>query len=169
MRRMRRRRMTETPRMPMGVRPSDTPLHTPWVPYRTWRARGWQGGSPGGGGGEWRRRRRRTPGTGGRRWRGCTPAPGFRAPLCCRSNRPALWKQQTTNVTGVRWKHSSSLNLNYLLYLLLVCLEILYLQVFITGFQFMANKQFRMEKILGTSVCADISQYALKNQYVQFV
>ena len=37
----------------------------------------------------------------------------------------------------------------------------------ITGFQFMANKQFRMKKILGTSVCADISQHALKNQYIQ--
>ena len=38
-----------------------------------------------------------------------------------------------------------------------------------TGFQFMANKQFRMEiKRLGTSVCADISQHAFKNQYVQF-
>ena len=30
---------------------------------------------------------------------------------------------------------------------------------YITGFQFMANKQFRMEKRWGTSVCADISQY----------
>ena len=40
---------------------------------------------------------------------------------------------------------------------------------YITGFQFMANKQFRMEKRLGTSVCADISKYALKNQYVQFL
>ena len=39
----------------------------------------------------------------------------------------------------------------------------------ITGFRFMANKQFRMEKRLGTSVCADISKYALKNQYVQFL
>ena len=38
-----------------------------------------------------------------------------------------------------------------------------------TVFHFMANKQFRMEKGLGTSVCADISQCALKNQYVQFV
>ena len=35
-----------------------------------------------------------------------------------------------------------------------------------TGFQFMANKQFRMEKRWGTSVCADISQYALKNQNI---
>ena len=34
----------------------------------------------------------------------------------------------------------------------------------IKGFQFMANKQFRMEKILGTSVCADISQYVLKTK-----
>ena len=33
----------------------------------------------------------------------------------------------------------------------------------------MANKQFRMEKKLGTSVCADISHYVLKNQYVQFL
>ena len=33
----------------------------------------------------------------------------------------------------------------------------------------MANKQFRMEKRLGTSVCADISLYALKKQYVQFL
>ena len=34
----------------------------------------------------------------------------------------------------------------------------------------MANKQFRMEKkIFGTSVCADISQYGLKNQYVKFL
>ena len=33
----------------------------------------------------------------------------------------------------------------------------------------MANKQFRMEKRLGPSVCADISKYALKNQYVKFV
>ena len=32
----------------------------------------------------------------------------------------------------------------------------------------MANNQFRMEKLLRTSVCADISQYALKNQYVEF-
>ena len=39
----------------------------------------------------------------------------------------------------------------------------------ITGFQFMANKQFRMKKRLGTSVCADISQYALKNQYIQLL
>ena len=31
-----------------------------------------------------------------------------------------------------------------------------------TGFQFMENKQFRM----GTSVCADISQFALKNQNI---
>ena len=35
-----------------------------------------------------------------------------------------------------------------------------------TGFQFMAKKQFRIEKILGTSMYADISQNALKNQYV---
>ena len=41
--------------------------------------------------------------------------------------------------------------------------------MFITGFQFMANKQFRMEKRLGTSVCADISQYTLKNLYVKFL
>ena len=33
----------------------------------------------------------------------------------------------------------------------------------------MAKKQFRMEKRLGTSVCADISKYALKNQYVRFL
>ena len=34
----------------------------------------------------------------------------------------------------------------------------------------MANKQFRMgKKILGLSVCADISQFALKNQYVEFL
>ena len=33
---------------------------------------------------------------------------------------------------------------------------------------FMANKQFRMEKQLGTSVCADISHYVFKNQYVKF-
>ena len=33
----------------------------------------------------------------------------------------------------------------------------------------MANKQFRIEKRFGTSVCADISQYALKNQYIQFL
>ena len=33
----------------------------------------------------------------------------------------------------------------------------------------MANKQFRMEKILGTSVCADISQNALKNQQIKFL
>ena len=33
----------------------------------------------------------------------------------------------------------------------------------------MANKQFRMEKRLRTSVGADISQYALKNQYVLFL
>ena len=33
----------------------------------------------------------------------------------------------------------------------------------------MPNKRFRMEKKkLGTSVCADISHYALKNQYVLF-
>ena len=38
-----------------------------------------------------------------------------------------------------------------------------------TGFWFMANKQFRMGKRLGTSVCADILKYALKNQYVQFL
>ena len=39
-----------------------------------------------------------------------------------------------------------------------------------TGFEFMANKQFRMGgKKLGTSVCADILHYALKNQYVQFL
>ena len=38
-----------------------------------------------------------------------------------------------------------------------------------TGFRFMANKQFKLEKRLGTSVCADISKYALKNQYVQFL
>ena len=38
-----------------------------------------------------------------------------------------------------------------------------------TGFQFMANKQFRMDKIMGTSVCADITQYALKNKYVNFL
>ena len=38
-----------------------------------------------------------------------------------------------------------------------------------TGFRFMANKQFRMEKRLGTSVCADTSQYALKNQYINFL
>ena len=31
----------------------------------------------------------------------------------------------------------------------------------ITGVEFMANKQFRMEKELGTTVCADISHYAL--------
>ena len=30
----------------------------------------------------------------------------------------------------------------------------------------MAKKQFRIEKILGTSMYADISQNALKNQYV---
>ena len=40
----------------------------------------------------------------------------------------------------------------------------------ITGFKFMANKQFRMEeKKMGKSVCADISHYALKNQYVLFL
>ena len=33
----------------------------------------------------------------------------------------------------------------------------------------MANKQFRMEKSSGTSVWADISKYALKIQYVQFL
>ena len=33
----------------------------------------------------------------------------------------------------------------------------------------MANKQFGMEKILGTSVCAEISQYALKNQYLKIL
>ena len=34
----------------------------------------------------------------------------------------------------------------------------------------MANKHFRMEeKKLGTSVFPDISHYALKNQYVQFL
>ena len=33
----------------------------------------------------------------------------------------------------------------------------------------MANKQFRMEKRLGTSVCADISHYALQNQYINFL
>ena len=33
----------------------------------------------------------------------------------------------------------------------------------------MANKQFRMEKILGTIVCADNSQYALNNQNVDFL
>ena len=33
---------------------------------------------------------------------------------------------------------------------------------FKTGFKFMANKQFRIEKKLGTSVCADISHYTLK-------
>ena len=38
-----------------------------------------------------------------------------------------------------------------------------------TEFQFMANKQLRMEKWLGTSVCADISQYALKKQYVKIL
>ena len=38
-----------------------------------------------------------------------------------------------------------------------------------TGFKFTANKQFRMEKKLGTSVCPDISHYALKNQYVQHI
>ena len=30
---------------------------------------------------------------------------------------------------------------------------------FLTGFQFIANKQFSMEKRLGTSVCADISKH----------
>ena len=39
----------------------------------------------------------------------------------------------------------------------------------IKGFKFMANKPFRMEKKLGTSVCADISHYALKNRYIQFL
>ena len=38
-----------------------------------------------------------------------------------------------------------------------------------TGFWFMANKEFRMEKRLGTSVCADSLKYALKNQYVKFL
>ena len=38
-----------------------------------------------------------------------------------------------------------------------------------TGFKFMANKQLRMQKKRGTSVSANISHYALKNQYVQFV
>ena len=38
-----------------------------------------------------------------------------------------------------------------------------------TGFQFMANRQFRMEQRSGTSVCADISQYALQNQYIKFL
>ena len=45
-----------------------------------------------------------------------------------------------------------------------------YLVLYITRFKFMANKQFRMErKKLGTSVCTDISHYALKNQYIQFL
>ena len=40
----------------------------------------------------------------------------------------------------------------------------------IIGFQFMANKQFRMKKkILGTEMCTDISKHPLKNQYVQFL
>ena len=47
--------------------------------------------------------------------------------------------------------------------------HILHPSPYITGFRFMANKQFRMEKRLGTSVCADISKYALKNQYIQFL
>ena len=38
-----------------------------------------------------------------------------------------------------------------------------------TGFQFMASKQFRMENILGTSVCTDISKYALRKQNVKFL
>ena len=34
----------------------------------------------------------------------------------------------------------------------------------------MSNTQFRMKKKrLGASVCADISQYVLKNQYIQFL
>ena len=40
-------------------------------------------------------------------------------------------------------------------------------QLYITGFKFMANKQFRTRKKMGTSVYADISHYALKNQYGQ--
>ena len=39
----------------------------------------------------------------------------------------------------------------------------------ITGLNFMAKKQFSMEKRLGTSVCADISQHPLKNQYIFFL
>ena len=33
----------------------------------------------------------------------------------------------------------------------------------------MANKQFSMEKRLGTAVCADISKHPLKNQDVKFL
>ena len=40
---------------------------------------------------------------------------------------------------------------------------------FIEQGQFMANKQFRIDKRLETSVCADITQYALKNQEIQFL
>ena len=39
---------------------------------------------------------------------------------------------------------------------------------FRTGFQFMANKQYRIEKILGTTVYADISQHALKKSLDTF-
>ena len=45
-------------------------------------------------------------------------------------------------------------------------------QGYIAGFQFMPNKQFIMEKKIGNisvRCSADILQYALKNQYVQFV
>ena len=38
----------------------------------------------------------------------------------------------------------------------------------ITWFQFMATKQFSIEK-LGTLVCADISKYPFENRYIQFV
>ena len=38
----------------------------------------------------------------------------------------------------------------------------------ITGFQFMANKQLRMEKKLGTSVCADISHQLSKTNTFNF-
>ena len=37
-----------------------------------------------------------------------------------------------------------------------------------TGFQFMGDKQFRMEMFLETSVCVDFSQYPFENVYVQF-
>ena len=43
-------------------------------------------------------------------------------------------------------------------------LQSFHLKGLITGIQFVANKQFSMEKRLGTSVCADNSKHPLKNQ-----
>ena len=57
----------------------------------------------------------------------------------------------------------------YLLWLCDFCILIFWTHfLYIRGLYFMAKRHFRMQKILGTSVCTDISQNALKTDMFNF-